>query len=85
MEDALLAAFFSVRVKVINVLEQDRSRVRLWPALPRGHLITVSLTGSEVAIAKTRDAICRKLAGNLAVRIAKLFYDHRLGDFEREP
>ncbi len=84
VEEALVAAFFSVRIKVINVLETNRSRVRIWPTLPQGHLITVSLTGSEVVMAKTKDAICKKLVRNLAVRIAKLFYDHRLGDFERE-
>ncbi|MBU0719561.1 MAG: hypothetical protein KJ749_15060 [Planctomycetes bacterium] len=79
------AAQFSVTVKVINVLEKDRrSRVRLWPTSPRGHQISVSLSGSEVMMAKTRQTIARELASRLAVDVAKLFYDHVLDDFERD-
>ena len=51
---------------------------------PRGHLVTVGLSGSEVVEAKTKDAIARKMARELAASIAKLFYDYRLGEFERE-
>ena len=83
--DANHAAQFSVTVKVINVLEKDRrSRVRLWPTSPRGYQISVSLNGSEVMLAKTCPAIARELASRLAVEVAKLFYDHTLGDFERD-
>jgi hypothetical protein len=83
--EADVAAYFSVSVKVINVLEKERrTRVRLWPPSPQGELVSVSMTGSEVSIAKTKDAISRDLAGRLAVEIAKFFYDHRLGDFERK-
>lgn len=83
--DATVAAHFIVSVKVINVQEKERrSRVRLWPLSPRGHLVTVGLSAGEVAQAKTKDAIAKKMAGKLAAAIAKLFYDYRLGDFERE-
>jgi hypothetical protein len=85
IQDATMAAYFSVNVKVINVLEKEsRSRVRLWPAIPQGHPIIVTMTGSEVGMAKTKDAISKELAKRLSERVAKLFYDHRLGDFERE-
>ncbi|MGB2988154.1 MAG: hypothetical protein WBE26_19980 [Phycisphaerae bacterium] len=85
IHDATTAAYFNVTVKVINVLEEKRrSRVRLWPTSPGGHPVAVSMTGSEVGLAKTKDAISKEIAGRLAVEIAKLFYDHRLGDFERE-
>ena len=85
IQDATTAAYFSVTVKVINVLEKEsRSRVRLWPVSPQGHPITVTMTGSEASLAKTKDAISKELAKRLSVRVAKLFYDHRLGDFERE-
>ena len=84
IQDVTIAAHLTVTVKVINVLEKEsRSRVRLWPASPEGRLITASLTGSEAALAKTKDAISKELARRLTVKIAKLFYDHRLGDFER--
>lgn len=85
IEDAGVAAYFTVTVKVISVFEKrHRSRVRLWPMSSQGHLVTVSLTGSEVTIAKRKDAISKELAGRLAVDIAKLFYDYRLDPFERE-
>lgn len=85
IEDALVAAFFSVTLKVIDVNTKDRSRVRLWPTAPQGQRVTITLTGSEVSIAKTRNAIARKLTDRLASQTAKFFYDFRLGDFEREP
>ncbi len=85
IEYAGIAAYFTVTVKVINVLEkQHRSHVRLWPMSPQGHLVTVSLTGSEATIAKSKKAISKELAGRLAVDIAKLFYEYRLDAFERE-
>ena len=85
IEDALVAAFFSVTLKVIDVNTNDRSRVRLWPTAPQGRRVTITLTGSEVSIAKTRNGIARKLTNKLASQTAKFFYDFRLGDFEREP
>ncbi|UCC29199.1 MAG: hypothetical protein JSU86_13465 [Phycisphaerales bacterium] len=85
IRDATTAAYFSVTVKAINVLEKkSRTRVRLWPTSPQGYPMTVSMSGSEVSMAKRTDAISKELAGRLAVEIAKLFYDHRLGAFERE-
>lgn len=80
--DTSQAAYFSVAVKVINVKETQRSRVRLWPASPAGHFLTVSMNGSEVASERTKAAIARAIAGKLADHVAKLFYDYRLGDFE---
>ncbi|MBI4716921.1 MAG: hypothetical protein HY763_03885 [Planctomycetes bacterium] len=80
--DAANAAYFAVSVKVINVLEkEDRARVRLWPAGGDGHAVTVSLGGADAARAKTKDAIAKELSHRLAADIARLFYDHRLGDF----
>jgi hypothetical protein len=79
------AAFLTAAVKVINVLEtKSASRVRLWPQNPRGQVVSVSMTGSEVLIAKTKDEISKELAFRAAEAVAKFFYDHRLGDFERE-
>ena len=85
IEDIMTAAYFTVTVKVVNVLEEKRrTRVRLWPESTRGHVVTASLDGSRAAAEKTRDALARTLAHRLAAKIAKLFYDHRLGEFERE-
>ncbi|MGD2108513.1 MAG: hypothetical protein PVI86_03885 [Phycisphaerae bacterium] len=85
IQDTTVAAHFAVTVKVINAAEKERrSRVRLWPPSPRGHLVSATLGGADVSIAKTRDAISKELTAKLATDVAKLFYDHRLGDFERE-
>lgn len=84
IEEISRAARFSAAVKVINVKETRRSRVRLWPESPAGHFATVSMTGAEVAAEKTKAAIARAIAGKLAARVAKLFYDYRLDDFDRE-
>lgn len=84
--DAITAAYFGVTVKVISVAEkEDRSRVRLWPASPEGQLVSVTLSGSDVVRAKTKDAISRELTRKLASDIAKFFYDHRAGTFEAVP
>ncbi len=85
IQEAMEAAHFVVTIKVLNVGEKRRSRVRVWPVSPAGHRVAVSLAGSEVAIAKTKDGISRKLAESLAFKIGRLFYDHRLGEFERSP
>ena len=84
--DANNAAYFLVTVKVINAKEKkSRMRVRLWPRNPDGHSVSMIMTGSEVAMAKSKDAISKELAKRLAVDIARLFYDHRAADFERRP
>jgi len=77
------AAYFRVTVKVLDPNEtKRRSRVRLWPASPSGHPVEVSLSGARVAELKVRAAVAKLLADELSVKIAKLFYEHRLGDFE---
>jgi hypothetical protein len=86
IQEVITAARFHVTVKVINVPEEgERARVRLWPTSPNGKVVTAGMAGSEVTIAKTKNAIAKELARRLAVKTAKLFYDHRLGEFEREP
>ncbi len=81
--DPSVAAYITVTVKVINVQEKKRkSRVRAWPINPDGRSITAVLNGSDVTRLKTKDAISRELSAKLAGKIAKLFYEHRLGDFE---
>lgn len=84
--DAHNAAYFMVSVKVINAHEKkSRMRVRLWPRGLDGKTVTVTMTGSEASIAKSKKEISKELCKRLSVSIAKLFYDHRAGDFEREP
>lgn len=78
------AAYFRVVVRVLDPTENKRrSRVRLWPVSPAGQQVGTSLTGGRVTELKTPMEISRALAADLAVKIAKLFYQHQLGDFER--
>ncbi len=78
------AAYYRVSVRVLNPHEKKRrSRVRLWPVSPSGSLVGTGLTGGRVVELKTRTEISRALAADLSVKIAKLFYEHQLGDFER--
>ena len=85
IEDALVAAYFNVTLKVVNVNATERAGVRAWPVAPRGQVVVITLSGSEVSIAKTRNGIAKKLAAKLATQTAKFFYDFRLGDFEQAP
>lgn len=84
IEDALAAARCTVTVKVLNVLEKnDRLRVRVYPTTPDGRRITATMTGSELVPLKTRERISKELMLQLSEAVAKLFYEHRLGDFEK--
>jgi hypothetical protein len=77
------AAYWTVTVKVLNAREKEsRTRVRLWPTSPEGHIVSASLAGADVDRLKTKDAISKELSEKLVVDIAKLFYDHRKGDFD---
>ena len=85
IDSALRAAYWTVTVKVTNVLETERrSRVRLWPMAPEGRPVTAGLPGDTVIRLKTKDAIARALAKRLASEITKLFCDYRPGDFDSE-
>jgi len=80
------AAYITVTVKVINVLEkQSRSRVRLWPIGSAGTPLSTTISGAKTIELKTTDAICTQLAEDISVKVAKLFYAHRLGEFESKP
>ena len=82
--DAGDAAYWTGTVKVINPKEtESRSRVRLWPTSPSGHLVRARMTGAHVAEKKTTDKISKELAKIMGEHIAKLFYEHRADEFER--
>jgi hypothetical protein len=82
--DAGDAAYWTATVKVLNPLEKTaRTQVRLWPTSPAGHLVRVRMTGAHVSEKKTTDKISKELAKLMGEKIAKLFYEHRLDDFER--
>lgn len=78
------AAYSRVAVRVLDPHEKKRrSRVRLWPVSPTGHAVGTKMSGARMAELKTSKAISQVLAANLSVKIAKLFYEHQLDEFER--
>jgi len=77
--EATNAAYFNVTVKVIDPKEREsRSRIRLWPTTPEGHLVTANMTGGAVLEQKNKDGKARVLTAKLAVDIARLFHDHKI-------
>ena len=83
--DASNAAFITVSVKVIDVTEKEsRTRVRLWPPSPEGRVISANLSGAEVAEAKSKDEVSKKLAEELGDSVSKLFYEHRADDMRKK-
>lgn len=81
--ESTAAARFSVAVKVINALEEkDRHKVRLWPKGRSGELIEIELSGGDIAVAKTRPAIARKLAEKMAQKVVASFHDRPMPDFD---
>ncbi len=78
------AAYIHVTLQVLNPHEtKRRSRVRLWPVSPNGHLVTFGISGARVAELQASAKISKELAAGVAVEIAKRFYDYQLGDFEK--
>lgn len=81
--EASSAAYWSVTVKVLNAREtSQRARVRVWPDMMAGYPLNVSLSGALATRLKTRDAIARELASQLAAEVTKLFVDHKPDEFE---
>ncbi len=82
IHDANNAAYIMVTVKVIDAHGEKRSRVRVWPTSPSGHVVSARLSGSDVARLRTKDAISKELSALLTDRIAKLFYDYEADEFD---
>ncbi len=84
-EDATRAARLSLSVKIINANEdKDRTKVRLWPESPAGYPYEIELGAGAVARAKTRKGVVKALSEEVADRVVKKFYDHKMEDFEKE-
>lgn len=83
-EEASNAAEISVRVKVIDATQkEDPTSVRLWPDSAAGYPIALGISGARIMELKTEKAVAEVLSELLCDRLAKLFYEHQLGDFEK--
>jgi len=83
VEEVVGAARLSVMVKVINAEEKkNRNKVRLWPTEPDGRLVSVEIDANKFLKAETPEARGILLAAKLSEKVARLFYDYAMGDFE---
>jgi hypothetical protein len=79
------AAFVNVTVRVIDVKWKEHDgTARLWPKSPEGSVVAASLNANQVIELKTHNSISLALAGAFAEKVAKIFYEYRLGDFDKE-
>lgn len=79
------AAYLHVTLKVLDPHEtKRRSRIRLWPVSPTGHLVTVGISGARVSELGSTARVSKELTRQAAVEIAKRFHDYQLDDFEKE-
>lgn len=86
IEDTSTAAKMTVAVKVLNANERDNADdVRLWPVDRGGHIIETQLKAVEVHALEGDQATARELARRTAIHVARLFYQHTLGDIDDEP
>lgn len=84
ISDVDVAARLAVTVKVIDARDQgEHAKVRIWPVHPRGRRISAELSPGVVTRAKASDMIARLLAEEVADKVAKLLYEHRADEFER--
>jgi len=74
-------AWLTATIKVIDVAAEG-SRARVWPMTPRGHHVSVTMDGSAVSRAKTKDAIAKQLTEKLTTEVVRVFADYVPGDFE---
>ena len=85
VQDTSGAAKMAVSVKLLSCGESDPDKprsARLWPTDGGGYLIKTELSALQVHSLKTESALATKLAQKTAVPLARLFYQHTLGDLD---
>jgi hypothetical protein len=78
MEMLVNPARFDVRLKVFNVNEEDKRKIRLWPSERDGRLVGLTVKPTELHDCKTRADVHRLLATQMADKVAKLFYEYKV-------
>ncbi len=65
-------------LKVINAKAEDRGDVRLWPPDREGRMMRATVSPHDLRDCKTVPEMYRRVAGELASEVAKLFYDQEV-------
>ncbi|MGQ9649987.1 MAG: hypothetical protein ACUVXJ_07740 [Phycisphaerae bacterium] len=78
LEMMVAPARFGVKLKVFNAREEDKLKIRLWPAERDGRRIDITISPHEARRCKSRSELDRLLASTMADEVAKLFYDHKV-------
>jgi hypothetical protein len=71
-------ARFAVRLKVFNVNEEDKRKLRLWPPEREGRPVSLTVRPTELRECKSRADVHQLLAKEMADKVAKLFYDYTI-------
>lgn len=83
VEEISTAAKLTLGIKVLTTKEEVSPHgVRLWPSVGSGHIIESSLNAIAVNKTKGENAVAKELARRSAILVARLFYQHTLGDIE---
>ncbi len=83
IEEVSTAAKLTLGIKVLTTEEEvNPHRVRLWPTVGSGHLVESSLNAIAVNKTKGENAVAKELARRSSILVARLFYEHTLGDIE---
>ncbi len=69
---------FTVVVKVFDVHAEELEDVRLWPDNRDGHEVTVTISVHDIRESTSRAEVHRKIAGQMAEEICKIFYTHHV-------
>jgi hypothetical protein len=68
----------AARLKVFNIKEADKSKVRLWPPQREGRIVDAEVSAHLIRRCKSKQEVHTAIGEELAVKIAQLFYDHSL-------
>jgi hypothetical protein len=69
---------FSVRLKVFNIKETDKSKIRLWPPDRQGRMVKVEVSPHDIRQRKTKEEVHVLVGERMAEEIGKLFYETKM-------
>ena len=83
VEEISSAANLTLSIKVLTTAEEVSPHgVRLWPSVGSGRIVESSLNAIAVNKTEGENAVAKELARRSAILVARLFYEHTLGDIE---
>jgi len=68
----------NVKIKVFNIKETDKSKLRLWPPERQGRVVKVEVSPHDLRRCKTKRELHAKMGKAIADEVGKLFYETKL-------